>query len=41
MISGLIGVVFGVLTFARQISHRLGLACQDGWGHHQDVTSTL
>jgi uncharacterized membrane protein len=41
VISGLIGVVSGVFTFARQISRRLGIACQDGWAHHQDLTSTL
>jgi hypothetical protein len=41
MIFGLVDVVSGVLTFACQISRRLGLACQDGRAHHQDLTSTL
>jgi hypothetical protein len=41
MISELIGVVSGVLIFARQNSRHLGLACQDGRAHRQDLTSTL
>jgi hypothetical protein len=41
VISELIDVVSGVLTFALQISRHLGLACQDGRAYHQDLTSTL
>jgi hypothetical protein len=41
MISGLIDIVSGVLTFARQMSRHLRLACQDERTHHQHLTSTL